>query len=76
MNFVLNPKPYYVDPLESVFEDPVVERNFDCLFSLEAIGITENTLSSYDYKKIQEFKIPLPFRMDLIISTSLGMKRK
>ena len=48
VNFVLNPKPNYADTLESVFEHPAVERNLDHMFSLEAVGNTENTLSSYD----------------------------
>ena len=61
-NFALNPKPDYVDPVESVFEDPVVKRNLDRIFSLEAVGITENTLSAYDYQKIQEFKNPISFQ--------------
>ena len=52
VNFVLNPKPYNADSLESIFEDPAVERNLDCLFSLKAVRITENTLSSYDYQKL------------------------
>ena len=29
VNFVLNTKPYYADPLESVFEKLAVERNLD-----------------------------------------------
>ena len=32
VNFVLNPKPSCTDPLESVFEDPAVERILDCIF--------------------------------------------
>ena len=48
VNFALNPKSYYADPLESVFEDLVCEKNLDRMFSFEALRITENTLSSYD----------------------------
>ena len=62
VNFVLNSKPYYADPLENVFEDPAVERNLDRMFSLEVVGITENTLSSYDYLKIQEFENSISFQ--------------
>ena len=61
VNSVLNPKPYYADLLEIVFEDQAVERNLDCMFFLEAVGITENTLSSDDYQKIQEFKNSISF---------------
>ena len=50
------------DPLESVFEDQGIKRNLDRMFSLEAVGITENTLSSYDYQKIQEFKNFISFQ--------------
>ena len=32
------------------------------MFSIEAVGITENTLSSYDYQKIQEFKNSISFQ--------------
>ena len=40
VNFVLNPKLYYADPLESVLK---TQRSKE---TLEAVGITENTLSS------------------------------
>ena len=73
VDFVLNPKPYYANSLESVFEDPAVERNLDRMFSLEAVGITENTLSSW---KSRSLKILFPFRMDLTILTSLWMRKK
>ena len=56
VNSVLNPKPYYADSLEIVFENQPVERNLDCMFFLETVGTTENTLSSNDYQKIQELK--------------------
>ena len=62
VNFVLNPKPYYADPLESIFEHLAVERNLDRMFSLEDVGITENTLSSNDYQKIQELKNSISFQ--------------
>ena len=62
VNFVLKPKPFYVDPLKSVFEDPAIERNLHRMFSREAVEITENTLSSYDYQKIQEFKNSISFQ--------------
>ena len=73
VNFVLNPKPHYADPLESVFEDPVVERNIDRMFSFEAVGITENNLNSYVYQKIQEFKNSISFQG---ISYYINMREK
>ena len=62
MNFVLNLKSYYADSLESVFEDLAVEKNIDRMFYVEAVWITKNTLSSYDYQKIQEFKNSISFQ--------------
>ena len=67
VNFVLNPKPYYADPLEIIFEDPAVERNHDRMFSLEAPMIT---------RKSRSLKNLFPFRMNLIILRSVGMREK
>ena len=45
--FVLNPKSDYFDPFDS-FAESSVERAVDKLFSLETLGIVEDSVSDYD----------------------------
>ena len=54
VNFVLNPLPTHFDPIGSVVAESLVEPNLDKLFSLESIGIRENS-SSYDEEQISKF---------------------
>ena len=67
LNFCLNPKRSYEDPVAPFFPEASVERNIDSttvssnldsMFSCESIGITEgpDSMSNYDTEKIKEFE--------------------
>ena len=67
LDFCLNPKRSYEDPLAPFFPEPSVERNIDnstvtsnleAMFNCESIGITEGpeSISNYDAEKIKEFE--------------------
>ena len=55
INFVLNPQPCHPDPLEGTFKSSSVERKLEAMFSLESVGIQEDSWSNYDDRKIGEF---------------------
>ena len=58
VNFVLNPRHSYEDLLETFFDESMVERGIDKMFSIESLGINESVdyVSDYDDQKISEFK--------------------
>ena len=64
VNFVMNPKHSYYDPLSEVFDESNVERNIDKMFSCESLGIAEekDSTSDYDKIKIREFEESIEFR--------------
>ena len=57
VNFVLEPKLSYDDPLESFFDDSSVERRVDKMLSCDSLGIVENDgLGDYDRERVDQFK--------------------
>ena len=54
LNFILNPKKTYADPLSSFFDESLIERNIEQMFSLDKFE--ENNNNSYDNDKIREFR--------------------
>ena len=58
VNFVLEPKNSYDDPLESFFDESLVERRVDKMLSCDSLGIneSEDSISDYDAVKIEKFK--------------------
>ena len=59
--FVLEPKSKYLDPFDC-FEGFFVERTVEKIFSLETVGIKENSVSDNDRDKINSFRSSLTFR--------------
>ena len=51
---MLEPKSKYLDPLDC-FVESTVERTAEKIFSLETMGIKENSVSDYDHNKIDSF---------------------
>ena len=64
VNFVLNPKESYPDPLAEVFNESLVERNIDNMFSCESLGIADDnsSFSNYDDSKMKEFAESIEFK--------------
>ena len=64
INFVLNPKQSYFDPLSEVFSESQVERNIDKMFSCESLGISDDqeSTSDYDKAKIREFEESIEYK--------------
>ena len=64
INFVLEPKHTYFDPLQNSFPESSVERGLEKMFSLESVGCSENKVESSDYDnaKIDEFKKGITFQ--------------
>ena len=63
VNFVLSPRNSYFDPLAPCFPESNVERGLDNLFSLESIGINEDSdVSSVDEPIIQQFQDSIEFK--------------
>ena len=64
VNFVLNPKQSYFDPLSEVFSESQVERNIDKMFSCESLGISDDQeyTSDYDKTKIREFEESIEYK--------------
>ena len=59
VNFVLNPKKCYSDPMGELFDDSLVERNLEKMFnvhSLEASLNEDKSVSDHDKAKIKEFE--------------------
>ena len=73
VNFVLEPKQTYFDPLPDFFEESQVECNIE-MFSCESIGINEQkeSISEYDITKIKQFEDSIAW-MVLIMLNYLGM---
>ena len=63
VNFVMDPKPSYEDPLESYFDESLVERRIDKMLSVDSLGIDENVenFSDYDNNNIKEFTKDISF---------------
>ena len=57
VNFVMNPKSSYPDPLQCLFPESSVERNLDMMFQTEGLGIDskENAITDYDSVKKKRF---------------------
>ena len=64
VNFVMNPKQSYFDPLAEIFNESNVERNIDKMFSCESLGIREDLEmeNDYDRAKIKEFEESIEFK--------------
>ena len=63
VNFVMNPKSSYPDPLQCLFPESSVERNLDMMFQTEGLGIDskENAITDYDSVKIKDFEDSIKF---------------
>ena len=61
VNFVLDPKSTYFSPLSQVFPLSHVEHGLENLYSMESIGIRDNT-SLYDDSEIESFEKGIEFR--------------
>ena len=61
VEFVLEPKSKYYDPLEEMFPESEVERRLDNMFSCESLGIEDNQ-SQFDSDIIAEFEKNIQFR--------------
>ena len=61
VEFVLEPKSKYYDPLEEMFPESDVERRLDNMFSCESLGIEDNQ-SQFDSEIIAEFERNIQFR--------------
>ena len=64
VNFVLNPRPSYFDPLGHMSPDSSVEGGLENLFSLESIGIRDESNCKYDSMMIRRFEEGIQFRDD------------
>ena len=64
VNFVMNPKQSYFDPLSEIFNESHVERNIDKMFSCESLGISDDQEcpSDYDKEKIREFENSIEYK--------------
>ena len=65
VNFVMNPKSSYPDPVQCLFPESYVERNLDMIvmFQTEGLGIDskENVITDYDSVKIKDFEDSIKF---------------
>ena len=61
VNFVLSPTKSYFDPIGVVTEDSSVEDRLDKLFSVESLGISEDS-SDYDKHQIDNFNSGISFK--------------
>ena len=61
VNFVLEPKSTYYSPLQQVFPDSLVEQGLEDLYSMESIGIKDNS-SLYDDKEMDTFRNSITFK--------------
>ena len=63
VNFVMNPKSSYPDPLQRLFPESSVGRNLDMMFQTEGLGIDskENAITDYDSVKIKDFEDSIEF---------------
>ena len=64
VNFVLEPKQTYFDPLLEFFEESQAEGNIEKMFSCESIGISEQkeSISDYDITKTKKFEDSIEFK--------------
>ena len=60
VNFILNPIKSYFDPIGSVIDDSSVEHNLDKMFSVESLGLTEESCD-YDEDQITRFNAGISF---------------
>ena len=77
VNFVMNPKSSYPDPLQCVFPESSVERNLDMMFQTEGLGIDskENAITDYDSVKIKESRLKMVITMSNFHDTKMFWKR-
>ena len=61
VNFVLNPIKTHFDPIGPVVKDSIVDHNLDNMFSIESLGITEES-SDFDTECINKFKEGISFK--------------
>ena len=56
INFVFNSNETYYSPLRELFPESEVQHGLEFLFSLETIGIANETISDFDIAEINKFK--------------------
>ena len=58
INFVLEPKYFYDDPTDCLFEESLVERGVDRMFNIDSLGIDASLddVSDYDKSMIDQFE--------------------
>ena len=64
VNFCMNPKASYEDVFDHFFDESMVERRLDKMFSVESLGISDEdeSLSNYDQLKVKEFEDAAEFK--------------
>ena len=62
--FVLEPKSKHLDPFDC-FAEFSVERTVEKIFSLEIMGIKEDSVSDYDRDNIDYYRSSITFRENL-----------
>ena len=62
VNFVLEPNKTYFSPLGEIFPDSVVEQGIENMYSLESVGVANETTSLYDEVEITKFKESIIFK--------------
>ena len=65
VNFVLNPKKSYSDPIGELFDESLIERNLEKMFDVDSLGSSLNedkSVSNYDKAKIKEFENSIHYR--------------
>ena len=60
----MSPKSSYEDVFDIFFDESMVERRLDKMFSVESLGLSEevDSLSTYDQQKVKEFEEAAEFK--------------
>ena len=63
INFVMEPKAFYPDPLAEFFDESEVERRLDKMFDMDAIGLkSDKEISNVDELQIKKFKESIVYK--------------
>ena len=63
INFVMEPKASYPDPLAEFFDESEVERRLDKMFDVDAIGLkSDKEISNVDELQIKKFKESIVYK--------------
>ena len=73
VNFVLNLKKSYSDPIGELFDESLAERNLEKMFDTDYLGSSfydNSSVSDYDKAKIKEFENSIHNRKNVYIAVS------